>query len=383
MDGSSVLTFLYRVDDAGNVFLDPDMQYYLVKMSNAVKNSNLGVDFTQTGENSIRLTYGDIIVNSDILFNYFTITYSVTEINGKKLAKDDGIFSPKNPFDLEGIYKDFADIYDFISWDGEGESGGTESDADKEFGSIETDDGNKVEEFGSIEPAGSNAEEVSDNTEEVANTAEESDNIEPSDGSIEETSDTVEESADMTGKTDSYEEKSGNTESSGTDTVVVSEGDNKVEESTNKIDEDAGVENMTLSSKTSDIVQDLVSDNNSNNENEAGDKVEFSNAAVNTGYTQCTDNGSSVMVLLIKDSGDIVGVRFQVGSDMYDITKEKAMQFRIPLRAVKNSIEKMEIGGMLLTEQEIRLKTFAEDITDNDDKIKECLLAIFSSKGNK
>lgn len=100
-------------------------------------------------------------------------------------------------------------------------------------------------------------------------------------------------------------------------------------------------------------------------------------------YPPVEDNNSEIeeddfSIKVLKNNGVVISVQFTTADDVYNISADKCSDLGLPLERIADEVKTVKRHGMLMTEDEVRLHTFAKDITNNDEKCQEIISKLFA-----
>ena len=79
-----------------------------------------------------------------------------------------------------------------------------------------------------------------------------------------------------------------------------------------------------------------------------------------------------------KNNGVVISVQFTTSDSIYNISADKCSDLGLPLERITDEVKVIKKHGMLMTEDEVKLHTFAKDITNNDEKCQEIVSKLFA-----
>ena len=348
-DGSKykVLTeYKYELDDVGTVSVIPTIYYYINKLYENYESSDQ-YKISRVGMNSFVFNIDGLEIAASVEFSYKSLMYKISTVGDYEFNR---VFNPSEEgstdiYNLSSLYLYCKDFYD------------TCKDA-----------------------------ENWDTVEQVVDTSNTESNIQVDNNEFAET---VEEGSDLT---DDFAESSENTsEDSNIESNVDSDIDSSDTDETDEsiLDNDSSVEssdeNLSESSECDEDIMEVSDDcNDSTPEEVIESAVEQTGLVIDIissepANTEEVENTVDFMLKVIKSMGStITGIQFSTNNSIFIISIEKAKNLGLPINRISTSVNLVNRGGIMMTEDEVNLHRFAKDITNDEDSCKFVLDKIFS-----
>lgn len=408
---------LYFVDDAGNVYAQLTIDDYISVLYERYANSET-INIRRYEECSFEFDITGVLhINTSVEIDggtkFVYVVHSVIDKSGTELIEDGDVrvdfediysietladhFSKTTEETLEESEDDFEydddedDIFDTMS-------GMREIIDEKKpkLSGLEEELANEEDEFfeeevvEDAEPAEEvedtvESEEVSESTEEVSEVEEIEDEIEEVSETEEIEEETTDSNEDVSEEVEEVEEENSKLEiseeivdsnkeiedNSSPDKEDITE-EEEVDEMVGGVTKVVEQETFRVSEEVTPIKEDLVE------EKPAGVSVKVSaQASVAVGVSSKPDEGL-LEVRLITSANEIVGVRFDYSNKLFDISMDKARELGLPIEMIQRSVERKSVRGMLITDEELSRRIFAQNISNNADLCSKVIEDLFS-----
>ena len=409
-----VVTYKYVVDDVQNCHLVPDINYFVDVIDGLYgSRSNNPISFDRIDNQKFRVNFDELTVEFGVLFTDTEIKYVVTKINDFETNEE---LDLRNDTDWEELKGACISILELLSSEQEEEvteqnaEENSEQSTEEKFSDDEFDFEESVSDNAEIpavtdEVAEENIEESSENSEEKVLDDSEFDFSDEDGGQESESTESNESNNSEESLEKDVEEvttedtvkstDSDSTEEDSSSVETEDEKSNNSEEETTKEEEEEISSNSEVQPMTSEneAFDDVSAESNEESEEAEEDDREGGNETEENeeseedvdeeddkegNGTEEREESIAMEVKLVLDGDKPVRVRFKDGKDLFDISYDKAVELKIPVKFITENTTLIKHKGMILTEEEVQLHVFAIDINDDENKIASCIEAYFA-----
>ena len=146
-----------------------------------------------------------------------------------------------------------------------------------------------------------------------------------------------------------------------------------------ELDTEENIETIENSEEVTTPVEEFVEEVNKTKVTEPEEISEQPTIMVTSVDTaEDTEESVEMSVKALWGTDAVESLQFIVDNNIYIMSLDKASSIGIPVKRITDKVSYVNKHGMLLTEDEVKLKKFSEDITDNDEICMKLFSMIFS-----
>lgn len=342
--------FKYELNDNGKAVLIPTMSL-VVKELKARYSEDSTKQIQRISDDTFCFSIDGLVITASISFNYTQVRYHVSEVGPYDA---DLLVTPEDPYDLSALYMSCKDFYDDCMA-GESEDAGTDYK-----GEIDHADEDSLHQEEQDAVASPNAPFDDDFGDEIDDS---------SDGEAEEQDEEEEESYGDS------EDDSKDGQDEGQDEEPVTPYGVAVER-----EPQAVTDVQTRRPPLSPLLDPEYEKDVAKAEKAAAVKAGVESAFKETQDDKSEGDGTMSVesIKLIKESDEDVGVQFIVDGTPYIFSIGQVKLAGLPVKRIKDSVQIVYKCGMRMTEDELRMKKYADELENPIEVLNQIIEAVFA-----